>query len=415
MRDNFDMRKQLLSKMLLALCSTLFALILCEAAYRAKLHFWNQSFSFSYRVVPEPHGVYSESFGLAYVPESQADVVNVTEGKVTWCPEGPISVTNKDGLNGVSTYDDYRRAQYKIAVFGDSFTHWNRNGSTWPDLLQIQLSTVADSNVVALNYGRGGYGILQMIDLAGAITPRIQPDLTIIAFITDDLTRDRWWAIDTVVDGIRRDFLSPNKKDEFHPQTSRDRWLIEPQATPDWCKTAINTSPQQDAVLASISDKLARITSSGKRSTYRPTSLNTSYLLNRILRGTPFPNRLRPAIPRHSHTDFSADEMFVNAVNKIVESSQRVLLVHLPSRHEIHNQQYLSHEESMLASSLELAFGREIAYLGDSIHERELPVKTDLRPHDGHPNFDGLVLYAKEVSEHLINTGAFGTEGGTSP
>ena len=57
-----------------------------------------------------------------------------------------------------------------------------------------------------------------------------------------------------------------------------------------------------------------------------------------------------------------------------------------------------------LARSLESMFHRDIVYLGDSIQADELPEKIDLSPHDDiHPNFDGILLYARKVSEHIVD------------
>ena len=399
------MNKSTYANVILIIVSALLTLCLAEVFYRGKLHYLNDAFGrlHTYRVIQEAHGIYSQEFGIEYVPGSQARILNITDGKVTWCPEGPLSITNKDGLNGTSTYDDYSQAQYKIAVFGDSFTHWNQQGETWPDLLQRELSTATELNVVSLNYGRGGYGILQMLDLAGREVPKVRPDLTILAFIGGDLTRDRWWVIDSVVNGIRRDFISPDKKEEFNVSSSSDRWIVEPNASPSWCERAIKSS-LPDSILSSITDKYAKIRGGSERVVYTPTSLTVIYLFNRLYYGYPFPDAMRPRIPRHTYDDFSDDSQAMDNAKKIIESSGEILLVHLPTRKEIIAGHYLSRENNILAKSLESMFHRNIVYLGDSIQEPELLGKIDLLPHDGHPNFDGILLYARKVSEHILDS-----------
>jgi hypothetical protein len=113
---------------------------------------------------------------------------------------------------------------------------------------------------------------------------------------------------------------------------------------------------------------------------------------------------LNSGIPRHTYNVFSDDPQAMENAEKIIQSSGEILLIHLPSKGQIISGDYLSREENRLARSLESMFHRNIVYLGDSIQADELPEKIDLSPHDDiHPNFDGILLYAREVSEHIVD------------
>ena len=55
-----------------------------------------------------------------------------------------------------------------------------------------------------INFGRDSYGMLQMFHLANAMTKEFKPDLIIIAFITNDLTRARFWRTVNYIKGEKR-------------------------------------------------------------------------------------------------------------------------------------------------------------------------------------------------------------------
>ncbi|OAD22436.1 Lipase, GDSL domain protein [Candidatus Thiomargarita nelsonii] len=177
---------------------------------------------------------------------------NVKNGKVTWCPEA-ILISNKDGLEGKTTIKEYNNADLKILAFGDSFTHWNQKGYTWPDLLQENLAKILDVNVSVLNYGRGGYGVLQMFDLAEAKIKEHQPDLVIFAFINDDLTRGRWWTKTVNIGGYTRSLCSSNKED-FNLKIASDMYyIVNPSVDLAWCQKSLGSSESNQWGLMAMS------------------------------------------------------------------------------------------------------------------------------------------------------------------
>lgn len=99
-------------------------------------------------------------------------------------------------------------ADAPLLVVGDSFTANPIDGGiAWTDYLSES----------ALNRARDGYGVLQMVHLAARDPrPRI-----IVAFITDDLTRDRWDHFSST--DLPRHALKDLRDD---PQFSADSWLL---------------------------------------------------------------------------------------------------------------------------------------------------------------------------------------------
>ena len=120
----------------LMLSSVMITLAVAEISYRVYLYLGGAfQWQYQYRVASFVYGVYDKDFGVRYPPNKKFTLFTVKNGKVTWCPQA-TSISNEDGINGKTTIDKYNKANLKILVFGDSFTHWNQMGYTWPDLLE---------------------------------------------------------------------------------------------------------------------------------------------------------------------------------------------------------------------------------------------------------------------------------------
>ena len=153
-------------------------------------------------------GVYDKSlwefdqrFGYFYPPGRTVHLTSLNSGKVVGCRQMPP--INAEGNVGFIK-GDYASADVKVAVFGDSFAATQDNGVTWPNILQDRLTERLHRKVNVVNFGRDGYSLLQMFDLAAAKVPEWKPDLAIIAFITDDLARARFWRTAIEIDGQER-------------------------------------------------------------------------------------------------------------------------------------------------------------------------------------------------------------------
>jgi hypothetical protein len=160
----------------------------------------------------------------------------VQNGRVAWCP-GVVATANADGLGGRSTLADARKADYVILTTGDSFTYWMRSALTVPDVVESLLSQRTGLKVANLNLARGAYGVLQMLTLAAEMGPILKPDLIVVQLISDDMTRGRWWARETVIDGRARAQVSPRPDGFGDPQTTNEQDVVDERASEDWCRS----------------------------------------------------------------------------------------------------------------------------------------------------------------------------------
>lgn len=388
---------------LLTLVSISITFVGLEMAYRIRMNL-NGAFDHKYRVSSFVYGRFDENHGVKYPPNKKATFFNITAGKVTWCPEA-ISISNKDGINGKTTVEEYESADIKVLVFGDSFTHWNRRGYTWPDLLQELLAEKLDKDVKVLNYGRGTYGVLQMFDLAADKIVEHQPDLVVFAFITDDLTRARWWRKAFMIDGYEGPLLSPNK-DVFNLTVATDTYLVNPLVNLDWCRKT-RDSKRSNPILDQVEEQYRKIRKMtfAKRGVRENTffSIHQSYLFNRFVLGDIFPAKTRPLIPRIDFNDFSSDRRFLEKVEKIGETNTPYFLFHLQKEGVPESSSVLEGNEKMalLLSSLERITHKEVIFIHKRINRDKEINKISLLPHDGHPNFHGLKLYAESIASYL--------------
>src|SRR4029077_6006550 len=160
------------------------------------------------------------------------------------------------------------------------------------------------------NFGRDGYGILQMFDLAADKIAEYKPDVVIFAFITDDLTRDRFWRTVGVFDGERRVLTTIDPRPNPELALATDTQLINPEGSADACGKALNDPTFSAHLEREFTKQYKRAKQRGEVS--RPSILNTSsYLYSRLRYGDPFflhHQQKRPSInPRHQLHDFMDD------------------------------------------------------------------------------------------------------------
>lgn len=383
----------------------LLVILLClEAAYRAKQYhagaFVEHENFIDFRVGNAVYGIFDDKYGVKYPPNTKFRLFSVKQGKVVWCPDA-ISISNEDGINGRTTIAEYDKSDIKILAFGDSVTHWNQNGSTWPDLVETKLSKNLNRDVRILNYGRGTYGILQMFDLAADMMGKHQPDLAIIAFVGSDLTRNRWWTKTREINGYKRPLLSPSK-DNFDLSIATDEYLVSPLVNLDWCRESINKKGN-NTVLTEVIDQFRDVKNSfmGKKEFPSVFSIDQSFLFNRLYHGVPF--LWKSVIPRIDYDDFRQDKSFLAKIEKIKRTGIPYILIYIPHHQEIEESGYLLNaQQTSLLNSLSAATGKKLNYLYEYIDKEKVPSKIDLMPHDPHPNFDGLKLYSDAIHELLV-------------
>jgi len=292
-------------------------------------------------------------------------------------------------------------------VFGDSFTAQQEGDLTWPNFLQQELDRRSSKRSHVVNYGRDGYGILQMIDMAAVKAANQKPDLVVIAFITDDLTRGRFWRTATVVDGRERILTTTDPKPDPDLSLSADTAIMHSGATEEWCKTVVSQGRLPGDKVFETMESVAREAQSRsglRMNFYDP---NFSTLLDRLVKGDSFAalrQRARGSQnPRHKMQDFRQDERFVNGMERLVAQGVPVVLMHLATVQELMSgQEYrLGPQENNLLQSLTAAVGRppietinNFTPVGDV---RQIG-RTAI---DSHPSLIGMKAYAEAAANGL--------------
>ncbi len=376
----------------------LLGFVLSEMTYRAYLYLRDRKSYFS--VYNVSHWEFDDRFGYVYPPERAIDYTGVKDGRVVECHR--LRVINRYGNIG-PVMGSYRDARVKILVFGDSWTAFQQQGKSWPNFLQEALERRLGRSVHVVNFGRDGYGVLQMFDLAAAKVPEWKPDLVVIAFITDDLSRARFWR--TVVgagDDVRvLTTIDPVRNPR--PERSTDTFLLLPSATYEWCRSMAGTG-RVDPVLSALIAKRRRLLSA------RPANLLTlrhSYLYNRIahrdafwfLRRSPSQN------PRVSFTTFAEDPRFVRDIEQLRATGIPLVLFHLAYYPEVkaRKEAILGAQEAALWNSLEEVAGEQVLRSTDYVRlPVEAPERMNVSRGDLHPSLWGMEFYANVVADALV-------------
>lgn len=382
--------------------STVFSLFFAEVAYRVylriKLAGSHKQIDYTYHVTPSVHIEYDEKYGFHPKPNSDFWMSSIKDGQLVW---GSItSRSNGDGLTGQTTIEEYNRADVKVLVFGDSYSQWNQQGVTWPDILERNLTKTLQKSVAVLDYARAGYGVMQMLDLAADKIEEHHPGLVIIATIDNDFTRGRWWSRELDTEGITRWMLSSRKDVFLDYRFAVDEYLVCPEATREWCEARL-AAGGSDPVLEKANDQFAGLKVEVERQRNSVPLLSwRSYLYRRLATGSPLEETV-DGLPRISINDFREDEKTRENVNRIRASGAPVLPVYLPKMPELRKRvRIINAQTEQLMTSLERMLDRHF-YLIQQDYSGELPPKIDLRPFDGHPNREGLQFYADAIT-HLV-------------
>jgi hypothetical protein len=389
-------RRRLAFPAVLIVASVALSLAIAEIVVR--VHLWNRPITF--HLVEGVYGQYDPRFGQRFRPNSRKVLSLVNNGRVVWCP-GVIGSANGDGLGGRSTLREAARADYLIFTTGDSFSHWTRSALTVPDVVESLLRERTGLNVVNLNFARGAYGLLQMLTLAAEMYPVLKPNLVVVQFISDDLTRGRWWTREVVVDGRTRSQISPRPDGFDDPRTTNDEDIVDARATEEWCRRQL-AAPAPDAV---VRDAAAyhRAYLRAKGIAFEPFSLTKSYLIDAVwggIFGTPFYSQTAFSLmPRVTSSQFLADPGYHEAVRKLRAYGVPTVLVHLPNKAEVlTGRPFRGREATAIWNRLEEDLGTRIVTLGEMEHRPAVPRVMDLQPNNAHPNLDGIRFYGEYVA-----------------
>ena len=404
--------------LLLVLLGSVVGSVLSEAAYRIYLRvayarlFQPPDSDKNIAAYDVSHWEFDRRFGYVYPAGRVIAQTNIADGRVTSCQRWDI--INKDGNIG-NIVGDYHEAELKVLVFGDSWSAFHHEGRTWPLFLQEVLEARLNKKVHVVNFGRDGYGILQMFDLAAAKIAEWKPDLAVFAFITDDLDRARFWR--TVVgagDDMRvLTVLQPRRDPD--PETSADTYLLMPSATYEWCERLARTRTT-DAVLERIIRK-HRVLLEHNNPTRRLARANVltlrhSFLYNRVVSGDAFAflwERIPVGTnPRVSYQSYAEDPGFLRALDRVNTTGVPWVLFHLAFYPEIKakTEYILRPPQKALLDSLEAVTGKTVLRTTDYVR---MPVPQAKRMNatadDNHPSLWGMEFYANAVAEALVRNG----------
>ncbi len=352
---------------------------------------------------------FDKNYGYVYGPETVHGGSTVG-GAVTSCWYWPANPRGNMGIiNG-----DYNEADIKIAVFGDSFTaqidtDFDPRGITWPDFLQQELVKKSGKKVHVLNFGRDGTGILHMSDLAADMVKKWSPDIVIFAFITDDLTRDRFWRTVTSFDGRERIVTTTVPEENPPYEQSADTAILHKGATKEWCEKMIGRGVTSDKILLEMEStvQVAKARIKGLADIY---TYEYSYLFNFLFNGDAF-YQVTKAIrasqnPRHKMTDFSQDERFKRNMASLRSSDAELVLFHLAVYEELASgvEYKLNNQQQKLLSSLESEFQTKaigsLAIDEPTVGYAKIKRSVD----DSHPSVLGMKFYANAASEGLFKS-----------
>ncbi|MEC7557616.1 MAG: SGNH/GDSL hydrolase family protein [Planctomycetota bacterium] len=370
-------------------------LVLAETAYRIKL---------AVGVGGTPLGVgttfqaWSEATvrddpvaGYSHDPGRKVVGVRVARGRAVLSLE---RTSNAAGVIGPSE-SRAREARTRILVVGDSFTENQRQGTTWPALMQAELNNRIEGTVSVISRARSGHGLLQMIDVAAHTAGVRQFDVVVVAFITDDLNRARFWQETRTV----------GRELRLATRLSRDDagWLAlsefyDKRIDAQWCRKMIETGGANDEVMADLLSRFKlRKRDNPNRIDYA--SLSSSFLYNRLIHGDPFFGiEGIAATPRFSWWDFRRDSGVVQAMEELRKLEANVVLVHLPQYEELVAGEYLmSEQQRSLLQSLEQLAGVPAVNLFERGNLPTRPKSLFLLPVDNHPSREGLRWYAGAV------------------
>ncbi|MGE0608370.1 MAG: SGNH/GDSL hydrolase family protein [Pirellulales bacterium] len=378
-------RRRIWPRLVLALAAMGLTLLAAEIAYRLKLKAgvgnlplgMSQSFVAANETAREPH----EQWGYTPLPDRQLARLRVAQGQpVLYCPRQ----TNELG-NFEPPKPNWRQADMRILVFGDSCTATageGPDGVCWPTLWETALAERLDRDVCVLNFGRDGYGVLQMLDLAQARCDEFAPDMIVFALIADDLTRQR---------------LSPHA-----PQRDVPLEFVDADVTPEWCQAMLAAGGDADDPL--LAKLVGRFDAACRHAS--PIDYFTpahSFLYNRLAKRDPFAHlphkRLNQRIDLH---DFSDDPQCVAAIQGLLARQIPLAFVQLTTYEDIRGGSYqMSGQQQQLLRSLERLTGQPVLPLKTAFATKTPPEKLFLLPHDPHPSQAGLRLYSQAVDDAL--------------
>lgn len=419
------------------------ALVLTEAGYRLFLH--HQLYAkleAGIKVDPAP------TFGFYAYPapwrfdRNQGFVFNdgpwlsgrVLHGAFDRCEERGRG--NRHGNFGEAR-GSYHHAEFKIALFGSSYTliDHDMNGDTTSNLLQDMLARRLGKTVHVLNYSRDATGILTMFDIAQARLPIDKPDLAIFTFNTTALGYQRHWRV--VAEsrpGFYRMYQSLDPTDKLEPHRSiLNGHVISRHVNREWCDRMTDALRREDRA-ALVNDPILRDLIKEYRDIKRTQDIprigfsfftpRTSFVLNQLRYGDPYhgthvyePKTIYAPLVLDSYVQ---DHGFLDAIAAVKATGIPFLLVHLPTLNDFRNPVGIvfgahgvppERERTLLKSLEELAdreIVRLITYYDPNLIENALALV--MSEQDSHPSPRGVPAMAEALNRLLLDGKVLGSK-----
>lgn len=396
-------RKELLFKTLALSFSLFISLLLAEGAYR--LHLYRGFQRPGIRVINNSLYTYDEEHGYRYVPNATYVMAGIQHGQqegVLYCWHGAVNEEGNIGIKNESWAPD----DFKILIVGDSYSAMpaSPDGAiTWTDFFPGFLSEFGGRRVVVKNYARDGYGILQMFHLALTMARKHKPDLILVAFITNDLRRPRFYRSTTTIDGEERILTSPKPGNPPSLQSATDVMMLNPKVTTQWCHLPLD---EQEEVLRELHTQYNGLSLSEVSAALK--AMSKSLLYNRLVHEDPLYSATQSS--KNSpldYNDYSQDSLFLSDVRGLRELAVPLYLVLMPDANELRTGRYLMNsQEEHLLKSLEQVTNRTSVRL---LPLDEQPAKLEelfLLPYDSHPSKRGAIFYAKLIANSVTRNAA---------
>src|SRR5262249_37703152 len=131
---------------------------------------------------------------------------------------------------------DFNGAAVRIVVLGDSFLRAQPTGPAWTKMMGETLEAKLGRSVRVLNLGRDGYGLPQMMTLAGHKLRELRPSLVMFAFNGPALSRARSWRTVVGEGDDMRIYTSTQNTPDPDPARAADTFIALPSATKAWCE-----------------------------------------------------------------------------------------------------------------------------------------------------------------------------------
>jgi len=307
-----------------------------------------------------------------------------------------------------------------VLLFGSSFTlTTDESGATASDIAAAMLTERLGRSVHIVNFSRGSFGILQMLDMARAKVRAYQPDLILFVFNTSDISRPRSWPIfKEMGDGYYHFYMSrsPDPRD-IRVQTARlSSQVVSALFTPIWCKTMMAAKVAHDKIRLVDDPTVKATVEHFKVLSHLVTAphhnidlkeMTTSYVWLQLRYGNPYHDTEAFAAGENpigpiTVNDFRRDPGFLSGLAFLTSSGIPSSFVHLPSYAEMKSGEEFkfgihgvpAEREEKLVASLREATGHPIAsllsYMRPPIADAETLVNGALPPHmDWHPSASG--------------------------